>query len=79
MLPPAPATVAAELAEVSPASSELPATQPAEGFDRLGTLGWIYIWVAIIVLLTLGVNIDRNQFIFWLVVIAGLLDPGDCG
>ena len=69
-VPAAPAAVIAEQVEVSPASGEQPETQPAEGFDRLGTLGWIYIWVAIVVLLTLGVNIDRNQFIFWLVVIA---------
>jgi hypothetical protein len=44
-------------------------TAPAPGFDRLGTLGWIYIWVLIVVLLTLGVDVDRNQFVFWLVLI----------
>jgi len=31
---------------------------------RLEVLGWAYIWIAVIVLLTLGVDIDRNQLIF---------------
>lgn len=32
-------------------------------------LGWAYITVALIVVLTLGVDIDRNQAIFWFVLI----------
>lgn len=35
-----------------------------------GTLGWIYVWAAVVVLMTLGVDIDRNMFVFWLVVFA---------
>lgn len=34
------------------------------------TLGWVYIWVAIVVLVTIGVDINRNHFVFWLAVIA---------
>lgn len=33
------------------------------------TMGWIYITIALIVVLTLGVDIDRNQAIFWFVLI----------
>ncbi len=34
------------------------------------TLGWIYGWVFVVTILTLGVDQDRNHFAFWLVVIA---------
>jgi len=33
----------------------------------LETAGWIYIWVVIFVLFTLGVDIDRNMAVFWIV------------
>ncbi len=39
---------------------------------RLEVLGWIYIWVLIIVILTLGVDIGRNEAGFWVVFIAGI-------
>jgi hypothetical protein len=49
-----------------PADSE---TSPAS--PRLEMLGWIYILILFIVVLTLGVDVDRNQFIFWVVLILG--------
>jgi hypothetical protein len=33
------------------------------------TLGWVYITISLIVILALGVDIDRNQAIFWFVLI----------
>ncbi len=36
------------------------------------TLGWIYILLTGLVLLTLGVDVDRNQAVFWVVLIAAL-------
>jgi hypothetical protein len=38
--------------------------------QRLETLGWIYLWVTVVVVLTLGVDIGRNVAAFWLVFIA---------
>lgn len=35
-------------------------------------LGWLYITILLLVVLTLGVDVDRNQAIFWTVVILGL-------
>jgi hypothetical protein len=32
-------------------------------------LGWIYIFITGLVLLTLGVDVDRNQAVFWIVLI----------
>jgi len=49
-------------------TSDLGATVPHS--DWLEVLAWIYIWTAFIVLLTLGVDVDRNQAIFWVVLIA---------
>ncbi len=39
---------------------------------RLEVLGWIYIWVLLIVTLTLGVDIGRNEAGFWVVLIAAI-------
>ena len=39
---------------------------------RLEKLGWAYLFIVFVVLLTLGVDVDRNQAVFWLVLIAGL-------
>lgn len=39
---------------------------------RLETLGWMYVWIAFVVFLTLGVDVDRNQAAFWVVFIGGL-------
>jgi hypothetical protein len=64
-----PAAGQATVAETSTApAATTPETAPVLG--RLEWVGWIYIWVAIIVVLTLGVDIDRNHAVFWLVVIA---------
>ncbi len=41
------------------------------GLD-LETLGWAYIWIAVIVLMTLGVDVDRNQAAFWAILIFGV-------
>lgn len=51
---------------VAPAESPAP---PAPGVGRLEWVGWIYLWVAFIVILTLSVDIDRNHAVFWFVVI----------
>lgn len=38
--------------------------------------GWIYLWTSLIVILTLGVNIERNYAIFWVVAIAAIAFAG---
>lgn len=43
-----------------------------ESAELLGTLGWIYILVAVFVVLTLGVDVDRNQAVFWVVLAAAV-------
>lgn len=48
-------------------------TQPAEaGWTRLQVLGWIYIWAFVLVVLTLGVDVDRNRAVFWIVLFAAI-------
>ena len=78
--PPAAESVVGEIAaasQVQPGEStdasdaqaaSVPPVAPVSG--RLETLAWIYIWVAFVVLLTLGVDVDRNQAVFWVVLIA---------
>lgn len=41
------------------------------GLDA-GVLGWAYLFVLAFVLLTLGVDVDRNQAAFWVVLVAAL-------
>lgn len=36
---------------------------------RLEVLGWIYIWIAVLVLLTISVDVGRNQAVFWVVLL----------
>ena len=61
----------ADVARVEDDGTRVTATQPAKTTsDRLETLGWIYIWIAVVVLLTLGINIDRNQAAFWVIFVA---------
>ena len=50
------------------------AEQPADPYVSpwLEDLGWAYIWVCVFVLLTLGVDIDRNQAAFWLVFVVAV-------
>ena len=38
----------------------------------LGTLGWIYLFVMTLVLMTLGVDVGRNQAAFWVILIFAL-------
>jgi hypothetical protein len=38
----------------------------------LSTLGWIYVLVTVFVVLTLGVDVDRNQAVFWVVLLLAL-------
>jgi hypothetical protein len=47
-------------------------SQPAPPSHRLEVLGWIYIWVVVLVLLTLGIDVDRNMAVFWIVFVVGL-------
>lgn len=35
---------------------------------RLERLGWAYVWILVLVLLTLGLDVDRNMAIFWIVL-----------
>jgi len=71
--PPADAPATDELATESSASGGGPA-EPADRFfsDRLEGLGWAYVWIAVVVLLTLGIDIGRNQAAFWLVLVAAI-------
>lgn len=63
--PPAAATATA------PAPTEVPTAQRAPAHsDRQEVLAWIYVWTAIVVLMTLGVDLDRNAFVFWLILVA---------
>ncbi len=56
---PAPAQIAPTDTAPSPAAA-----------TRLEWLGWIYIWIVVIVVLTFGVDVDRNMALFWLVFVA---------
>jgi len=60
-----------ELAQPA-AEGETETTPVATASRRLEVLGWIYLLVLFVVLLTLGVDVDRNQFVFWLVLVAAL-------
>lgn len=82
------ATVAAYEAAMVAKAEEVPAqevaadttaadAEPAKPRDpfvnhRLEVLGWIYLWIAILVLLTLGVDVGRNQAAFWIVFFAAI-------
>ncbi|TWT42053.1 hypothetical protein RAS1_31800 [Phycisphaerae bacterium RAS1] len=63
-------------AVASPTTAAAPAESPAAArpapvhSDRQEVLAWIYVWTAIIVLMTLGVDLDRNAFVFWLILVA---------
>lgn len=75
---PTPPPRGAAAAETQPAAAAGEEGEWAEGevvgelpaHRRLETLAWIYIWLFVVVLMTLGVDVDRNQFVFWLVVVA---------
>jgi hypothetical protein len=68
-----------EAAQARQADEAVPAgSQPAEGVQSelanpfvshgLEILGWIYIWTTVLVLLTLSVDVGRNQAVFWVVL-----------
>jgi hypothetical protein len=65
---------AEDAAASRPAETESSPTEPADPFlsGRLEGLGWAYIWIAVLVLLTLSVDIGRNQAAFWLVLVAAI-------
>jgi len=72
--PDAPPTAAPTpaVAAVAPAA---PTSAPAAAHPvspRLELLGWVYLAVIVLVILTLGVDIDRNVAAFW-VILFGLL------
>lgn len=50
----------------------------AQGADpaALETLAWIYVWVTVLVILALGVDLDRNQAAFLLVFLGGVYALG---
>ena len=67
---------AAQAAEPAPAESQ-PAAAPAQPANpfvsrRLEVLGWIYIWIAVLVLLTLSIDVGRNQAVFWVVLVGAI-------
>ena len=39
---------------------------------RLEVLGWVYLWIIVLVLLTLGVDVERNMATFWVVLVVAL-------
>lgn len=64
-------------AEAAPAegdtAAEAPTTQAtATTSGWLEGWGWAYIWIAFVVLLALGVDVDRNHAVFWAVLIAAV-------
>lgn len=72
---------AAQAAQAEAPSAEQPSSAPAAEptpprnpfvSHRLEVLGWIYLWIAVLVLLTLGVDVGRNQAAFWVVLFAAV-------
>lgn len=67
-----------EVAQMNQSAEQPPAAsapaEPADPFlsDRLENLGWAYIWIAAVVLVTLSIDIGRNQAAFWLVLVAAI-------
>lgn len=79
MARPAAEAPVAEAPATAPASADSPdtaavATKPPNPFlsGKLEGIGWAYLWIAILVLLTLGVDLGRNQAAFWLVVVVAI-------
>jgi hypothetical protein len=67
-------TPAADASASKPAKSDEAKPELVDPFvsGRLEGLGWAYIWIAVLVLLTLSVDIGRNQAAFWLVLVAAI-------
>jgi hypothetical protein len=55
----------------APATSA-PTAPAGSTSKRLEWFGWIYIWLAVLVLLTLGVDVDRNTAAFWVLLVVAL-------
>jgi len=73
--PPAPAAAPAVSAApaAAPGAAEAPAATPTRTISgRLEVLGWVYLWTTLVVLLAIGVDIDRNHAAFWILLV-GLL------
>ncbi len=73
--PPAPA--AAPAVNAAPAAApgvvEAPAAASTRATSgRLEVLGWIYLWTTLVVLLAIGVDIDRNHAAFWILLVGVL-------
>ncbi len=67
---------AAQAVAPAPAESQ-PSAAPAKLANpfvshRLEVLGWIYIWIAVLVLLTLSIDVGRNQAVFWVVLVGAI-------
>lgn len=45
-------------------------TSPESSEGKLEVMGWIYLITVLLVIMTLGVDLERNQAIFWVVVFA---------
>jgi hypothetical protein len=71
VLPAAAAQLPAQQTGDAPAASA-PTPPTASASKRLEWFGWIYIWIAVLVLLTLGVDIDRNMAAFWVLLVVAL-------
>jgi hypothetical protein len=68
------ATVAppAQAIQAQPGVTEqTPAAAPSTS-ARLEILGWIYIWATVLVLLTLGIDVDRNMAAFWILLVVAV-------
>jgi len=55
--------------QTAPAATA-PATAPVS--RRLEIIGWVYIWAVVLVLLTLGVDVERNMAVFWILLVAAV-------
>lgn len=65
-----PAAVSAEAPAASPAAAQpAPGTVHVGRSHRLEDIGWLYIWVVVIVILTMGIDVNRNQAAFLAAVI----------
>ncbi len=67
-----PTAGAAQVQAQQTGESPSPVTSRPVVSKRLGWLGWIYLWIAIIVLLTLGVDVDRNTAAFWILLVVAI-------
>jgi len=70
--PPSTPTVQSEHAHDSVGGSPAGASTGRSISRRLHILGWLYIWILVLVFLTLGVDVDRNQAAFWILLVIAL-------